>query len=106
MKHIVFHRYGPPTLVAVCEEVARPTAPSAWEVIVQVDAFPINPADSAMILGQYGFLSPPPSTIGMEGAGHVVEVGKSVKDLDIGDRVIILANNNWSQFRKYPPHLL
>ncbi len=69
MKHIVFHRYGPPTLVAACEEVDRPTAPSAWEVIVQVDAFPINPADSAMILGQYGFLNSPPSTIGMEVLG-------------------------------------
>ena len=106
MKHIFFHRYGPPSLVAKCEETAKPTDPSAWEVIVQVDAFPINPADSAMILGQYGFLNQPPTTIGMEGAGHIVEVGKSVKDLKIGDPVIILANNNWSQYRKVPATLV
>ncbi len=105
MKQIVFHRFGPPTVVAQCEEAITPTGPSAWEVIVQVEAFPINPADSAMILGQYGFLNQPPSVIGMEGAGHVVEVGKSVKDLRVGDPVIILANNNWCQFRKVPATL-
>lgn len=106
MKHIFFHRYGAPSLVAQCEETAKPTDPSAWEVIVQVEAFPINPADSAMILGQYGFLYQPPTTIGMEAAGRIVEIGKSVKDLSIGDPVIILANNNWSQFRKVPATLV
>ncbi len=106
MKHIFIHRYGPPALVAQCEESAKPTDPSAWEVVVQIEAFPINPADSAMILGQYGFLNQPPTTIGMEGAGRIVEVGKSVKDLKIGDPVIILANNNWCQFRKVPATLV
>lgn len=106
MKHIFFHRFGAPSLVAQCEEAAKPTDPSAWEVIVQVEAFPINPADSAMILGQYGFLYQPPTTIGMEAAGRIVEIGKSVKDLNIGDPVVILANNNWSQFRKVPATLV
>jgi len=83
-----------------------PTDPMAWEVIVQVEAFPINPADLAMILGQYGFLYQPPTAIGMEAAGRIVEIGRSVKDLNIGDPVIILANNNWSQFRKIPATLV
>jgi trans-2-enoyl-CoA reductase len=106
MKHIFFHRYGAPSLVAQCVDTAKPSDPSAWEVIVQVEAFPINPADTAMILGQYGFLYQPPTTIGMEAAGRIVEIGKSVKDLSIGDPVIILANNNWSQFRKVPATLV
>ncbi len=106
MKQIVFHRYGPPALVAVCEDSSQPSDPSAWEVIVQVEAFPVNPADLAMILGQYGFLYKPSTTIGMEGAGRIVEIGKSVKDLSVGDAVIILANNNWSQFRKVPATLV
>lgn len=83
-----------------------PTAPSGWEVVVQVEAFPINPADAAMIAGQYGFLYKPPTTIGMEAAGRVVEIGKNVKDLGIGDAVIILANNNWAQYRKVPATLV
>ena len=106
MKQIIVKKYGPPSLVAECEEVAVPTDPSAWEVIVQIDAFPLNPADSAMILGQYGFLNQPPTPIGMEAAGHIVEIGKSVKDLCVGDPVILLANNNWSQYRKVPATLV
>ncbi len=106
MKQIVFHNYGPPSVVARCEDADEPTIPAAWEVIVRIDAFPINPADSAMILGQYGFLVQPPTTIGMEGAGHIVEVGKSVKDLQVGDPVILLANNNWCQLRKVPATLV
>ncbi len=106
MKQIQFHRFGPPSLVAQCEEAKKPSEPSSWEVIVEVDAFPINPADSAMMMGRYGFLNKPPSTIGMEGAGRIVEMGKSVNDLKIGDPVIILANNNWCQFRKVPATLV
>lgn len=106
MKQIVFRRYGPPSAVAECEEVDEPGSPAAWEVIVEIDAFPINPADSAMMLGQYGFLNAPPSTIGMEGVGRIVEVGKSVKDLQLGDAVILLANNNWCQRRKVPATLV
>lgn len=106
MKQIIFHKYGPPSLVAQCQEVEMPSAPAAWEVIVELDACSINPADSAMILGQYGFLNQPPSTIGMEGAGRIVEVGKSVKDMQPGDPVIILANNNWAQLRKVPATLV
>ncbi|MCA9159558.1 MAG: alcohol dehydrogenase catalytic domain-containing protein, partial [Planctomycetales bacterium] len=106
MKQIVFHAFGPPSIVARCEEAGEPSSPSAWEVTVQVEAFPINPADSAMIRGQYGFLNQPPSGIGMEGAGRIIEVGKSVKDLRVGDPVILLANNNWCQRRTVPATLV
>lgn len=100
MKQIVFNKFGPPASVAYCEEVVRPAEPSAWEVIVAVEAFPVNPADCAMLMGQYGFLNQPPATLGMEAAGRVIEVGKAVQDLRLGDPVIILANNNWCEFRK------
>lgn len=106
MKQIVFNKFGPPALVVHCVESANPADPSAWEVIVEVEAFPINPADAAMIAGQYGYLHQPPCTIGMEAAGRVIEVGKAVKDLRVGDPVIILANNNWSQYRKVPATLV
>ncbi|MEZ6138521.1 MAG: alcohol dehydrogenase catalytic domain-containing protein [Pirellulaceae bacterium] len=54
----------------------------------------------------HGFLNQPPSSIGMEGAGRIIDVGKSVKDLQIGDPVIILANNNWCQRRTVPATLV
>lgn len=70
-----------------------------------MEAFPINPADLAMIHGRYGILNRPPATIGMEGVGIVTSVGKSVTKVSIGDRVILLANNNWCMARNVPATL-
>ena len=106
MLEIQFKDFGPPALVAQCVNASEPGPPSAWEAKVRVDAFPINPADLAMLSGHYGILPTPPSTIGMEAAGTVVECGKSVTDLFVGDKVMIVANNNWAQYRCVPAKLL
>ncbi len=105
MKQIVYEKFGPPSIVARCVEAPDPSTPTAWEIVVQVDAFPINPADLAMIYGQYGILNKPPATIGMEAVGTVLEKGKSVTEIEVGDRVILLANNNWATIRKVPATL-
>lgn len=105
MKQIVYERFGPPSVVTKCLDVPDPPAPSAWEITVAMDAFPINPSDLAMIHGQYGVVHQPPSTIGMEGVGTVAAVGRSVQTFDIGDRVLLLANNNWATHRKVPASL-
>ncbi|MFO0940907.1 MAG: zinc-dependent alcohol dehydrogenase family protein [Pirellulales bacterium] len=105
MKQIVYETFGPPPIVTRCVEAANPGEPTAWEVVVKVDAFPINPADLAMIYGQYGILNKPPATIGMEAVGTVIQKGKSVSNLDLGDRVVLLANNNWATLRKIPATL-
>lgn len=105
MKQIVYEQFGPPAVVTKCVEVADPGSPSAWEILVRIDAFPINPADLAMIHGQYGILNKPPATIGMEAVGTVLEAGKSVTKLQPGDKVIVLANNNWATLRKFPATL-
>lgn len=105
MQHIVYEKFGPPAVVAKCVEAAEPGPPAAWEVLVKLDAFSINPADLAMLQGQYGILNSPPSTIGMEGVGTVLEVGQSVTRLEVGDRVILLGNNNWATHRRTPATL-
>ena len=73
---------------------------------MKVEAFPINPADLAMLSGSYGILPKPPCGIGMEGVGKIVSCGESVTDLAPGDRVMIVANDNWAQYRKVPANLL
>ncbi len=102
MKQIQFTAFGQPSNVARLIEVAELTPPSAWEVVVDIEAFPINVSDLATLSGHYGTLPHLPSTIGMEAVGRVSQCGSSVSDLVPGDRVILLANNNWSERRKVP----
>ena len=102
MIQIQFDTFGPPSKVARCVNVPDVGAPSAWEVVVDVKAFPINVADLAVLSGRYGTLPSLPSTIGLEAAGVVAEVGSAVKELQPGDRVVLLGNNNWAERRKLP----
>ncbi|MEZ6093366.1 MAG: zinc-dependent alcohol dehydrogenase family protein [Pirellulaceae bacterium] len=91
--------------MAKCVDAPEVGSPSSWELVVEIEAFPINPADLAMLHGNYGWLAKPPSSIGMEAVGRIVEQGKSVNNFKTGDRVVILANNNWAQRRKVPATL-
>ncbi len=102
MKQIVVETFGPPSLVAKCIESHDVEAPSAWEVIVDIAAFPINVADLAMLAGRYGSLPKLPSPIGMEASGVVAAIGSAVKDVQVGDHVVILGNYNWAERRKLP----
>ncbi|MFK8184461.1 MAG: zinc-dependent alcohol dehydrogenase family protein [Phormidesmis sp.] len=101
MKQIQFSSFGRPCSVARCADVADVGAPFSWEVVVDIEMFPINVADMAMLSGDYGTLpSSFPSTIGMEAVGRVSDCGTAIKDLAQGDRVLVLANNNWAERRK------
>ncbi len=102
MKQIQYSSFGQPSAVAKCVDVPELSPPTAWEVIVDIEAFPINPADLAMLSGRYGVLPKLPSPIGMEAVGRISALGSAVKSASIGDRVVLLANNNWAERRKVP----
>ena len=53
MKQVVLERYGQPEEVARCAEVPEVGAPAAGEVVFDVLAFPINPADVSFCKGTY-----------------------------------------------------
>jgi len=106
MLQIQYKKFGPPSLVAQCVEVPDLGEPTAWDAIVEIEACPVNPSDIAMLAGQYGKLNNPPAMIGMEASGIVREVGSSVTELAVGDRVMVMANDNWAQQRKVPASLL
>lgn len=100
MKHVVFDRFGPPARVVKCVDTEDPGAPGEWEVAVDISAAAVNPSDISMLRGQYGTLpSRLPATIGLEASGRVASVGSSVTNLSVGDRVIVVANDNWQQRR-------
>lgn len=100
MKKIVFNRFGPPEKVAECVLVDDLESPKDWEVTVDIMFAPVNPSDISVLRGQYGKLPANfPATTGLEAAGNVVAVGKMVENVKPGDRVLVLANDNWAQQR-------
>jgi NADPH:quinone reductase-like Zn-dependent oxidoreductase len=97
MKIVQFAAFGPAHQVAACVEVPELDPPADDEVIVEVEAFPINPADLLTIEGRYAVRPALPATLGAEGVGRVVAVGRAVRDIAVGDRVINLGRDNWVQ---------
>jgi mitochondrial enoyl-[acyl-carrier protein] reductase / trans-2-enoyl-CoA reductase len=87
----VYQTHGNPADVLNIETQPWPT-PASDEAVVQMRAAPINPADLNQIEGKYPIRPQLPATPGFEGAGIVVDLGKSVKDLTVGALVILPHN--------------
>jgi mitochondrial enoyl-[acyl-carrier protein] reductase / trans-2-enoyl-CoA reductase len=100
VKQVLIDRYGTPWEVARCAEVPDVGEPAADEVVFDVLAFPINPADMWFCRGSYRLKPPLPATPGAECVGRVVAVGAAVKHVRKGDLVINLQRENWVQRRK------
>src|SRR5205814_7824067 len=100
VKQVLIDRYGTPWDVARCAEVADVGAPAIDEVVFDVLAFPINPADIWFCKGSYRLKPPLPATPGAECVGRVAAVGAAVKHVKAGDLVINLQRENWAQRRK------
>jgi propanol-preferring alcohol dehydrogenase len=86
MKAAILHDFKQPLLI---EEVERPR-PEANEVLIQVEACGACHSDVHVADGDWTQLAgivKKPLILGHEIAGHVVEKGGAVDDLQIGDRV-------------------
>jgi len=97
MKAIRYDRFGPPHEVASCAEVPDPWPPAADEVVIEVEACPINPVDLLTVEGRYAVRPVLPATPGSEGVGRIQAVGDGVRGLAPGDRVLHLGRDNWVQ---------
>lgn len=100
MKQVLIDRYGTPWDVARCADVPDVGEPAADEVVFDVLAFPINPADMWFCKGSYRLKPPLPATPGAECVGRVAAVGSAVKHVKAGDLVINLQRENWTQRRR------
>jgi len=100
MKQVLIERYGTPWEVARCAEVPDVGDPGPDEVVFDVLAFPINPADMGFCKGTYRLKPPLPATPGAECVGRVIAVGAGVKHVKTGDLVINLQRENWAQRRR------
>jgi mitochondrial enoyl-[acyl-carrier protein] reductase / trans-2-enoyl-CoA reductase len=100
VKQVVLERYGAPADAVRCVESPDPGAPAPGEVVFDVLAFPINPADLSMCRGTYRLRPPLPAGIGAECVGRVTAVGDGVALVNAGDLVINLQRENWTQRRR------
>ncbi|WBY01072.1 NADPH:quinone oxidoreductase family protein [Ramlibacter tataouinensis] len=86
MKAIVCHAYGP--LEALRWERAELPQVGRGEVKIAVHAAGVNFADTLKVQGKHQVKPPLPWTPGAEVAGLVLEVGEGVEQLQAGDRVL------------------
>ena len=100
MKKITITAYGAPEEVADCTAVPDVGDPGPDEVVFDVLAFPINPADVSFCRGSYRLRPPLPATPGAECVGRVAAVGSGVTQMRRGDLVINMQRENWVQRRR------
>lgn len=89
MKAIQIEAFGNPAEVMKLVDVPDVGDPAAGEVVIALEASPINMSDLLMISGRYGYRPNLPAIVGTEGVGRVTAVGSGVKHLKAGDRTII-----------------
>jgi NADPH:quinone reductase len=73
----------------VVGDIPRPVA-GAGDVLIKVAGAGLNRADIAQSMGQYPPPPGAPETLGMEVSGEIVEVGSTVTEFRIGDKVCAL----------------
>ena len=89
MKAIEIEAFGNPAEVVKVVDIPDVGAPASGEVVIALDASPINQYDLLMIAGGYGYRPRLRAIMGTEGVGQVVAVGPTVKHLKEGDRTLV-----------------
>src|SRR5215468_8612934 len=86
-KAVVCRELGPPERLRL--ETFAPKPLAAGQVRVAIRAAGINFPDILMAAGEYQLKPELPFTPGVEAAGDVVEVGRGVGRVALGDKVIV-----------------
>jgi len=88
--------FGKASEVLRVEEMPPPE-PGDGELLVEMLAATVNPADLNIIEGKYGELPELPAVIGNEGVGRVVALGANVTRFSAGDLVLPMCRGTWTQ---------
>jgi NADPH:quinone reductase-like Zn-dependent oxidoreductase len=81
--------HGEPSDVIKLNTLSEP-ALGQEDVLVSMEAAPINPSDFLYVRGLYGVQPDFPSSVGAEGVGRVIKIGSKVDVALQGKRVLIL----------------
>jgi NADPH:quinone reductase-like Zn-dependent oxidoreductase len=102
MRSVVLERLGEPADVLRIERREKPK-PGSREVLVRLQARPINPADLLLVRGRYGSAPALPLVPGNEGVGVIEALGAAVDDLAVGTRVICFGRTGtWQESMAVP----
>jgi NADPH:quinone reductase-like Zn-dependent oxidoreductase len=102
MKAVRIHSYGHADQMKV-EETPRPSI-RGNEALIRIRAAGVNPVDWKI---REGYLKDVrretfPLTLGQDFAGDIVEIGKDVRDFQIGDKVFGFAHGAYAEFTTLP----
>jgi NADPH2:quinone reductase len=89
MRAIVVEQFGPPESLRLGE--APKPQPGRGEVLVEINAAPVNYVDILVVGGVYQFMPKLPFIPGKSPVGIVSAVGPGVNSLAVGDRVLATA---------------
>jgi len=111
MRAIRVEQFGGPE-VLVLREVEDPR-PGPGQVLIRLRAAGVNPVETYIRQGQYARLPGLPYIPGSDGAGDVLEVGRDVSHLKVGDRVFVSGAPTYAEktvapaaaVRRLPDHL-
>jgi NADPH:quinone reductase-like Zn-dependent oxidoreductase len=91
MRQLQLIAHGEPSDVIELNTVSEPTL-GQEDVLISMEAAPMNPSDFLFVRGTYGVGPAFPSSVGAEGVGRVAKIGSKVDPALRGKRVLILPN--------------
>src|SRR2546427_12526186 len=81
--------HGDPSDVIALHTVSEP-ALGQEDVLISMEAAPLNPSDFLLVRGLYGLRPASPSSVGAEGIGRVAKMGSKVDEALQGKRALVL----------------
>jgi NADPH:quinone reductase-like Zn-dependent oxidoreductase len=98
MRQLQIVAFGEPSEVIQLNTLTEP-ALGPDDVLVSMEAAPLNPSDFLLVRGMYAIRPPLPFSLGAEGVGRVKKTGSKVNTALLGKRVVIVPNyeqGTWS----------
>src|ERR1700756_2477132 len=89
MRQLQLIAHGEPSDVIELKTVPEPPL-GQDDVLISMEAAPLNPSDFLFVRGTYGIRPAFPSSVGAEGVGRVAKIGSKVDVALRGKRVLIL----------------
>src|ERR1700730_17161919 len=89
MRQLQLIAHGEPSDVIELNTVSEP-ALGQEDLLISMEAAPLNPSDFLFVRGMYGVRPAFPSSVGAEGVGRVAKIGSKVDVALRGKRVLIL----------------